>query len=285
MVSPATPTSNYAESVMIGAISDDGAEEVSLRLARFPESGIAHIWLHLSLEGQTWSLVDEQFELESDVATPIHEDQVTFSAKKNNQRVLFIASARNSGWLKGHVDANLLVNSTRYPEVGPGEIPVRMRLDFDTSSPGFNRDGRWEVAGQVEGEVVVAEKRFRVQSMGKWHEQTGPRRRFAPAFTYLNLQGEFVSLLAIGFRSGAVGYVIGNGGISQVIDFEIDPVGRAIRHFRVKLQDGKTVEGNAKIVQRWSVPIEGKTRPGSTVIVESNQGRLVGSLNDWAPDD
>jgi hypothetical protein len=36
-------------------------------------------------------------------------------------------------------------------------------------------------------------------------------------------------------------------------------------------------------VQEWSVPIEGIRRPGSSVVVDSNIGRLTGSLNDWNP--
>ncbi|MCB1694199.1 MAG: hypothetical protein KDI19_15615, partial [Pseudomonadales bacterium] len=56
------------------------------------------------------------------------------------------------------------------------------------------------------------------------------------------------------------------------------------RHFSIRLVDGRTIEGTADVRQRWSVPIEGKDRPGSTVVADTNVGRLIGSLNDWDPD-
>ena len=41
--------------------------------------------------------------------------------------------------------------------------------------------------------------------------------------------------------------------------------------------------GTATEIQHWSVPIEGVRRPGSSIVVDSNLGKLMGSLNDWDP--
>ena len=100
----------------------------------------------------------------------------------------------------------------------------------------------------------------------------------------LALQGETASLLAIGSPRGTGGYVETETGIVAIRSFEIDPEGPERRAFTLGLADGRTIEGVARVVQRWSVPIEGQRRPGTSVLVESDLGALSGSLNDWAPE-
>jgi len=141
------------------------------------------------------------------------------------------------------------------------------------------------MTGSVQGTIKVAGKTLTFDhTEGKWHEQTGSRPAFAPAFTYLNLQNKALTLLATGLRDTAVGYAERDGKVIGVDALTIDPVGQEERPFVVTLNDGQRIEGIARKVQDWSVEIEGKARPGSSIIAETSEGNLFGSLNDWQSD-
>lgn len=275
---------NYAESVMILAMSDDGRMEVSLRLARFPGSGKGTVWLHIAHDSGAWSLADESFELDVTGATPVAEDSASFSARKETQSVRFDSARRNSGRLYGKVTGNFLASATRHPELGTGEVPVKIELEFNAASAGYRDNGRWEMTGQVYGVVTVANLGVFTFLPGKWHEQTGPRAAFAPAFRYLNLQNEDVAILAIQYENRFRGYASLPDGQHALTSVAIDPPAVTPRRFSLTLDDGRTIEGSTSVVQEWSVPIEGQRRPGSSVVADTNLGSLAGSLNDWEPE-
>lgn len=276
---------HYAESVMIFALSADGADEISLRLARFPDKGTATIWLHIATVDGAWSLAHEAFELENREATQVREDTATFGAHLGSQQVTFTSTDRNSAHMQGQVKASFNANPTRHPELEAGRVPVALDLNFMGGSQGFRSEtNRWELTGEVVGTISVAGKTYDFNHAGKWHEQTGPRARFAPAFTYFNVQGENLALLAIGFVDRVNGYVLAGDEMLGVQAFTIDPPGLGPRAFRLSTSRGDTIEGSVRTVQAWSVPIEGKRRPGAAVLVNSNRGPLLGTLNDWQPD-
>ena len=84
--------------------------------------------------------------------------------------------------------------------------------------------------------------------------------------------------------SGAWGYVFRDGEVTTVEAMDIAPYGLRERRFTLRLMDGRSVSGTATVVREVSVPIEGKRRPGATVMVESELGLMVGVLNDWNPE-
>lgn len=277
---------HYAESVMIHSLSEDGGEDVSLRLARFPDKGVAHVWLHVANEKGAWSLVDESFELTHVDATAVRDDAVEFSAGRGTQWLRFESAGRNSGRLEGRVTGELLVASTRHPREERGTVALAIDIDFAARSAGYRSPtNRWEITGRLAGTLDMAGNAFEFDHhYGKWHEQTGPRARFAPAFTYLNVQNEQLALLAIGYADGAAGYAQFGQQTVGVSALTIDPPGSEERKFSVLLEDGRKIEGRSRMVQHWSVPIEGQRRPGSSVIVDSNYATLWGTLNDWDPE-
>lgn len=281
---------HYAESVMVFALSADGTDEVSLRLARFPDSGLATIWLHIATQGGAWSLAHESFLLEHNEATNVRDDIAAFGAQMDDEQVVFATTDRNSLHMRGHVRANLNVNATRHPAVEKRTVPVSLDLRFEGASQGFrSKANRWELTGRLTGTVTVAGKYFGIDGEGKWHEQTGSRAQFAPAFTYFNVQGDQLALLAIAFADRISGYVRMGDLMLGVKAFTIDPItagsaSTGFRAFTLTASNGDVVEGRARVVQAWSVPIEGIRRPGTAVLVDSNRGALLGTLNDWQPD-
>jgi S-formylglutathione hydrolase len=280
------PGPHYAESVAIGAMSDDGGVEISLRLARFPARAAASVWLHVALGGEVWSLVDEAAAPTGPQVTAVDAATAEFSASGRSD-VRFARTDRERVPMRGHVTARLLADATRHPQPGTGDVPVHVELEFVADDAGVRvNDGRrWELFGRVRGLVTTPSGEHAVDLRGKWHEQVGERPTFAPAFTYLNVQGERAGLLVIGYAAGTTGYAILEGSAVAVDAFEIDPPGVEPRRFAVALADGARIHGSARTVQTWSVPIEGRRRPGSGVVVESSLGTLVGSLNDWTPDE
>jgi hypothetical protein len=275
---------HYAESVMIFSLSDDGTQEISLRLARFPEQGAATVWLHIGTPAGAWSLADESFELATDGVTPVRAESAVFSARQGTQQVTFESVGRNDTRMQGRIRGNLRVKATRHPELGGGDMPVELDLKFLGDAPGFRSEtNRWELTGRITGAIQAQGWTHSIDYPGKWHEQTGPRTQFAPAFTYFNVQGMGIAILVIAFAERVDGYAFVDGAMHGIRSFEIDDMGLESRGFRAVLSNGQFIEGSARVVQAWSVPIEGTRRPGASILVDSNVGPLLGTLNDWDP--
>lgn len=279
---------HYAESTMLFALSADGQQEISLRLARFPLTGQATVWLHIADGKQGWAMAHERFNT-SLQATPIDNNTADFAAHNGGQSVRFVSQNRNGQQMYGQLTAELRAVASRHPELGEGTLPVHVDLRYTSASTGYRAaSGRWETTGFVRGTVTVQGQVIRFDDPGKWHEQTGPRAQFAPAFTYFNVQNDTVALLAIAFANGVVGYGMFNGELYELKTFEIQGPQAIPRRFKAELYDPQTdtqrhLEGQARAVQEWSVPIEGKRRPGAAVLVETSEGAMFGSLNDWQP--
>ena len=134
-------------------------------------------------------------------------------------------------------------------------------------------------------EVHIGNEIVEISLPGKWHEQTGPRAQFAPAFTYFNIQNQDTALLAIHYPElgRTAGYLREGEQITGIKNLSISPPEHSERQFELLLEDQRQISGVANVTRRWSVPIEGQRRPGSTVVVDSSLGKLVGALNDWRP--
>ena len=276
---------HYAESVALMAVSPDGTSELSVRLARFPARGVGTLWMHVKHRGNVYSLVDEHVDLAGFTgATAIRDPEVRFVGGGASES-RFVSRARDTARMVGEVESRMLAQRTAHPDGGAGTVPMRITARFEAAGRGVRLNGgtRNEIFGRVSATVETPEATFTVELPGKWHDQVGDRPNFAPKFTYLAVEGNRLALLAIGFDAGATGY-LSEGGASVAVDtFTIDPLGAPQRCFRVTLDDGSVIDGIAKVVQDWSVPIDGHRRPGATVLVESNRGAFAGTLNDWDP--
>ena len=280
---------HYAESTMLFALSADGKQEVSLRLARFPLTGKATVWLHVADGERAWAMAHETFTT-TNLATPMQDEDVSFAAHHGAQFVRFSSHNRRGQNMQGALSAELLAAVTRHPKLGEGTVPVAIDLRYQSASPGYRSEtGRWEMTGTITGTVTVQGETITFNNPGKWHEQIGARRRFAPAFTYFNVQNDTVALLAIAFDQGVTGYGMFDGQLYELQSFEIQRRQTGPRSFKARLYNAQTdtvqvVEGFARTVQQWSVPIEGQRRPGAAVVVDTNIGQMFGSLNDWQPE-
>jgi hypothetical protein len=281
---PALLPAHYAESVAVYALSANGGAEVRFRLARQPATGRGTLWMSMMVGGEHYALVDPAIELgPSATATPLTAAAAVFRVA-DEEAIEVAARDRQGDSMTGRVTVAAAMHATRHPPVGGGAIPITLEVDFAAAhavqSP---RPGRREVFGTARWRVTTPAAVFEGQGPAKWHEQSGPRPAFAPAFTYIWGAAPGIGLLARGGAGDDWGFVVEEGAVTAVDELIIDPFGADARQFTVRLADGRTVAGTATILRDSSVPIEGGRRPSATVQVDTALGTLIGHLNDWQP--
>lgn len=275
---------DYAESVAIDALSRDLSRSFGIRLARFPPKGTGTLWVSAYIDGDYYAVADSGLALANPDPTPIEATACDFRVSGTSDAT-FASTGRGTAAMMGSVQARSRLHAAEHPQPGIGITPVTVRAQFRVAhEPVQVRPGRMEVMGFVTGELVIDDVVHVFDEPGKWHEQVGPRPRFAPAFTYLFVQGDGVGIMVSRHQRGAWGYVFADGKTIRVTALDIDPYGTTTRDFTATLADGRRIHGRATVQRETSVPIEGKRRPGATVIVESDVGRMIGVLNDWNPD-
>lgn len=279
--------SHFAESVAVSALSEDLAFGFSVRLARFPPKGTGNLWMSVDIGETHYAVADEGLDLTNRDRTPVGQIEAEFEVV-GSSTARFVTQQRHTRSMHGVVEARSFAHIAHLghdPKEGRGSVPMMVRVAFDVvHDPVHVRPGRMEVMGRVHGVVQVGDAEYPFDMPGKWHEQTGPRKGFAPAFTYLFVQRDDVGIMANRFVDSAWGYVLQNGVTTPVVGMEIDPYGTNPRHFSITLRDGRKIEATARIAREVSVPVEGHRRPGATVVVDGELGRMVGALNDWDPE-
>ncbi len=281
---PAELVENYAESVMVVGISDDGSTELSVRVARFPPRAEGELWVTVSAGGHVYSFSQGGLTLADDGATPVAGDQVRFAVTGASSATL-AASDRNGPSMRATLTGTANTHAALHPPPGAGPEPLSFEASFVAEHEGIRvRPGRLEVFGRLRATMETPGGTFTLDAPAKWHEQTGPRPRFAGTFTYFAAQNETTAILARGRGGIEWGYVREGDQITRVRSVRFDPLGREPRSFLLELENGRTVRGRATVLRQGSMPIEGQRRPGATVLVESSVGRMVGHLNDWDPE-
>jgi len=279
----ATIDPDYAESVAMTAHADDGTTTFDVRLARFPDKASGTLWFYAFVDGQQYAVVEEDLAISRTQPIDVSADDAVFEVSGAATASLS-GSNRHSSAMTGRVQARGLLHTLAHPDPGSGTIPVEIDANFEADHRPFAvRAGRLEVMGNVRGVIRIEDRSYPLDLPGKWHEQTGVRPRFAPAFTYLFVQGSDRALMATRHATGAWGYVYRAGELVAVRGLEIDERGPERRHFTATLEDGTRVTATATVVREVSVPIEGQRRPGATVLVTGDLGSMVGVLNDWRP--
>jgi hypothetical protein len=274
----------YAESSALVAMTDGGDTELALRIARFPGRGEGTLWLSAFAGEERYGVALEDVELGDTMGpTPVDRDQARFAVVGPAQASIECRK-RHTAEMVCTAHAEAMTHEDLHPPLGSGALPLRIDAVFRARHAGDGvRAGRMEVFGTVDATIETPRGVHRFTSLGKYHEQTGERPRFAGPFTYLAVQGEGGSLLARGGGGSIFGFALLDGAPVRVESFVIDPLGPPERSFRVGLADGRSIEGTTEIVRETSVPIEGDRRPSATVVVSTNLGRMTGHLNDWQP--
>ncbi len=272
---------NYAESVAMTAYAMNTQTSFDVRIARFPSQNRGSLWVYVFADRRHASLADDNVRLLDQQVVDVSQPDARFSVEGATLR----GFERDTENMRGHLSVRARARGGPHPVPGRGGVPVSVRADFTAShAPVMVRPGRIEVMGSVAASISIDGNVRTLTMPGKWHEQTGVRLAFAPAFTYLFVQGPGRGIMTTRHARGAWGYVFRNDSVVKVVAAEIDPYGSRERIIEVVLEDGERIRGTARVVREVSVPIEGQRRPGATVRVESDIGRMVGVLNDWQPE-
>lgn len=272
---------DYAESCAVVGLSSDGSQGVSLRVARFPAKGQATLSATVYFGEPVWCAAVASVRLGAFRGRTRVEDPQAWFEVVGQDHGWMMRTRRDS--LEGSSRCAVGAHPSAEPPPGRGPVPLVVDARFESGHRPVNvRPGRMEVMGRVWATVRTPIGVRKFNGVGKWHEQVGDRPRFGPAFTYLSVMGEQRGLLATKARNGAYGYAWTGDQIVKVRAMEIDPIATQ-RQFRVTLENGRVIVGEAVTQRIISMPIEGQRRPGATVLVNSDLGAMVGHLNDWQP--
>jgi hypothetical protein len=274
---------DWAESVAIDCVTDDGMIGFTLRLARYPARGLAWLWLHVLLPDGILGYNDDTLALTGfQGVTAVDADDVTYELPGQ-----FRARLRRIGPRTAMISAAATVRAPAHRDpharAGSGDQIVQIDASFRPAhAPVARHPTRMEVIGDVRATIRIANRAVEVVGRGHWHEQHGPRPHFAGAFTDLTLRGVQLSLVATKAANHDSGFVVRGGRITTITAIEIDPPAFE-RRVWLQLDDGGVIEATARVTHAFSVAVEGQRRPGTAVVMDTPYGLLTGLIHDWQP--
>jgi hypothetical protein len=272
----------YAESVEMSGLSEDGASEFEVRVARFPPRSSGTLWTTVCVGGQVYNVALDEVRLADPGRTRIEETNARFEVS---------GASGTSARLERHRDGPLTVSArvavsahrSADPPPGVGSEAVTIDARFESAHPPVQvLPARLEVMGRVSATVRTPSGLLTIAGPAKWHEQTGNRPRFAAAFTYLTATGRDHGLLAVARQPAPFGFAWIGRETVKISAVKIAPPADR-RPFTVELEDGRRIDGETRTIRTISTPVEGQRRPSATVKVASTIGDMIGHINDWEP--
>src|SRR5262245_59501204 len=180
----ATPS----ESVHSGVSSRDGLSRLTVRLCRYPEIGMAWVWVHTRIDGIFYSYVDHLAPCGRD-QTPANGDVATYADL--NKTLVFerrgLVNAPTGATVKG----SCMARKTEESRFGPGGRRIDVSIEFTPERiySGLN-PGRTEVFGHSRAVVTVKDREHVIEGPAQFHEQRQSTPRFGAPFCYVTLWGE-----------------------------------------------------------------------------------------------
>jgi hypothetical protein len=270
----------YAESVEISGLTEDGASEFEVRLARFPSRSSGTLWATVCLRDQVYNVALDDVKLAASGRTRVEAADARFEASDASQTSAQLERHRD-GTLIGSARVAVSAHRSADPPAGVGSEAVTIDAHFDSAhAPVQVLPARLEVMGRISATVRTPSGIFSIAGVGKWHEQTGNRPRFAAPFTYLTATSHDHGLLAVERQPAPFGFAWIGGETIKVKAVKIAPPADR-RAFTVELENGRRIDGETRTIRTISTPIEGQRRPSATVEITSTIGTMIGHINDW----
>ena len=196
----------YAESVEISGLSEDGASEFEVRLARFPPRSSGTLWATLCLADQVYNVALDDVRLAIPGRTRVQEADARFEVSDALGTSARLERHRE-GPLIGSARVAVSAHRSVDPPLGAGSEAVMIDARFESAhAPVQVLPARLEVMGRVSATVRTPSGLFTIAGPGKWHEQTGNRPRFATPFTYLAARSRDHGLLAVERQPAPFGF-------------------------------------------------------------------------------
>lgn len=267
-----------SESVHSGVSSEDGEQRLTVRLCRYPQLGLAWLWVHVRVDGQFYSFVDHMAPCGTD-ASKVDGDSVRYADAAETLvferfgKVGAPTSATFNGKCRAHRSA-----TSRF---GAGDTPLTASITFNPKRlyAGLNR-GRTEVFGTGTATIVVNGKTHTFTGPAQFHEQGQTNPRFTAPFCYMSFwNAEAASTMLIAPRRRE-GYLLEGDKATEVTSVFVDPPAPN-RAISVTLADGRKLAGEAVVVQPYTLPLVGNIWRGHMVNVELAGRQFHGQLNDY----
>ena len=278
-----TAADNFSESVLLTAISSDARTGVFARLCRYPDAGVAWLWVHVVADGRSWSLVDDDAPCGPD-HLDLDGDEITYDARPAAEAVW-----RRLGTRHAPQTASLELSvalTADGADAADGPVDVRVQVTFTPGhATGGSLPGRTEVLGRSTMRGTVDGHSIDFDGIGQWHEQEQSSPRFLVPFTYVSLAGDGLALLGLIAPRGSGGFVRGEGTDAVLRQISVEPTGSGPHGFTIeaKTDGGDTIRGDAQIGHAYTLAVYGRPWSGTFVTAEVAGRRLAGFVNRWNP--
>lgn len=268
-----------SESVHSGVASEDGELRCTVRLCRYPTLGLAWVWMHVRTQEGFFSYVDHLAPCGSD-ATDTKADGVRYSDRA--ERLVFDRRGLVSRPTGCSVRGSAMARKTATSAFGRGDHRLDVDIQFSPARlyQGLNA-GRTEVFGRSKATVTIDGKVTVIEGPGQFHEQGQTTPRFTAPFCYMTLWGTDAASTMLIAPKRRDGYLLEGDKATEISDVVVDPPGATRRAIHVTLKDGRTLNGEARVVQAYTIPLVGNTWRGHMVKAQMPGMTFMGHVNDY----
>lgn len=271
-----TNIGTQSDSVHSGVSSEDGERRVTVRLCQYPQLGLAWVWIHARTPEGFFSYVDHM--------APAHVNPSVLSGRmyRDDERVLeFVRRGEKERPVAATITGSCLARKSATSAFGKGEHRMDVSIEFSPERlySGLNA-GRTEVFGRSKALVTIDGRRTEIEGPAQFHEQGQTSPRFTAPFCYMTLWGDGAASTMLIAPKRRDGYLLEGDGVTEVTGVTVDPPAER-RKLHVTLADGRTLEGEARVVQAYTLPLVGQTWRGHMVNVELGGHSYRGHINDY----
>jgi hypothetical protein len=277
-----TNIETLSESVHSGVSSEDGEQRLTMRLCRYPELGLAWVWIHARVNGEFYSFVNHLSPSESR-PTVVDGDRAFYNDTAGS--LAFERLGKVSAPTSATVSSRCMAHRSATSTFGNGAHDLEAQITFmpERLYSGLNR-GRTEVFGKGAASLIIDGKKTSLAGPAQFHEQGQTNPRFTAAFCYITLWGDGAASTMLITANRREGYLLEGDKATEVASVLIDPPGPR-REMRVALADGRRIEGEAVVKQAYTLPIVGNTWRGHMMNVELGGQTYRGHINDYLIND
>ncbi len=266
----------FSESVHSGVTSEDGQLRLTVRLCRYPELGLAWVWIHARTPEGFFSYVDH--------LAPAHEPAPVSVGRiyaDDAQSLVFERLGAVDKPTSARITGSCLARRTTTSAFGKGEHRMDVSIAFSPERlySGLNK-GRTEVFGRSRAVVTIDGRQTVIEGPAQFHEQGQTTQRFTAPFSYMTLWGSGAATTMLITPKRRDGYLLEGDATTEVTIVTVDPPA-PVRRLHVELADGREMDGEATLVQAYTIPMVGNTWRGHMMNVQLGGRSYRGHINDY----
>lgn len=277
-----TNIETLSESVHSGVSSGDGEQRLTMRLCRYPQLGLAWLWMHSRIDGEFYSFVNHMAPCGTN-DTIVDGDSVRYA--DSTASLVFERKGKVSAPTGATVTGKNMARKATTSAFGSGDQHMEASIAFSPERlySGLNK-GRTEVFGKSFASVTINGKRTEFSGPAQFHEQGQTNPRFTAAFCYMTLWGDGAASTMLITARRREGYLLEGDKATEVASVYIDPPAPH-RAISITLADGRKLGGEVTVVQAYTLPIVGNTWRGHMVNVDLGGRTYRGHVNDYIIND